>query len=182
MTDSAIFEAKTKYTKEFYIKFQRFNMFRGGVSGKVMIVSLAVLFIAGVLCIAAGIYTNDYGAAIFPGVFFILLGIFYLFLPQYTTYIMFRKNRGLFDSGVNYSFFDDHFTVTTISDLLNGVNNVKYEGLYKACETKDNFYFYITRVQSFLLNKDGFTLGRPEDLSALLERALPPKKFIKYVK
>ena len=181
MTDSAAFEAKTKYTKKSFIKFQRFNLFRGGASGKIIVICVAIFFIFGILSVIES-FLIDSGTSIFSGWLFILFGIFYLFMPQYATWITFRKNRALFDSGINYDFFDDHFTVTTISDLVNGVNNIRYEGLYKVCETKDCFYFYITRVQSFILSKDSFTIGTPEGLSALLKEKSPPKKFIRYVK
>ena len=184
MENSARFEAKTKYTKDSVIRFQHFNIYRGGVMGKVMLVCVALFIVLGAfeIIMTVFVYERHYFSAImFPGVFFIIFGIFYLFIPRWNTYIIYRKSRALFDAGIDYSFFDDHFIVTTVGSVMKGTNDVRYEGLLKVCETKCCFYLYYTRIESFILNKDGFTRGTPEEFSAMLTEILPRKKFIRYV-
>jgi len=181
MENSAVFEAKTKYTKESYIKFQRFNLFRGGATGKFMSVMVALYFIIGIAC-AILLLINKDATELFPAVFFILFGVFFLFMPQYVTYMTYRKSRALFDVGVEYRFFNDRFTVITEGSVIKGINEVAYEGLLKVCETKDSYYFYINRVQSFMLGKDSFTLGTSEGFTAMLTKTLPAKKLIRYTK
>jgi len=181
MENSAVFEAKTKYTKESFIEFQRFSMFRRGASGKTMIILEAILFIIGIAAFVAAYLENDI-SIIFYGVLCLFLAVFYLFLPQINYYLIIKKSRAFFDIGVDYSFFNDRFIAVTENDVVKGTSEVKYEGLFKICETKDCYYLYITRAQSFLLGKDGFTKGTPEGLTAMLTKTLPEKKFVKYTK
>ena len=184
MENSARFEAKTKYTKESVIRFQYFNTYRGGATGKIMLVYVALLIVLGTVSIISTIivYEKYYFTAImFPGVYLIFFSIFFLFIPHWNTYIIYRKSRAHFDAGIDFCFFDDHFVVTTVGSVMKGTNEVKYDGLLKVCETKCCFYLYITRIESLILSKDSFTQGTPEEFSAMLTEILPRKKFIRYV-
>jgi len=181
MEDQALFEANTKYAKEPFIKFQRFAMFRRGASGKIMIIVLVFLYIVGIAAFVIAYLKNDYSGIPY-GIMCLFLAVFYTFLPQINFYLIFKKSRALFDTGVFFSFFENHFITVTENDVLKSTSDVKYEGLFKICETKSSYYLYLSRAQSFMLDKDSFTLGTPEGLTAMLEKNLPEKKFVRYTK
>jgi len=180
MEDPALFEATTKYTKESYTEFQRFNLLRGSTLGKFMIVFLAFCIIWGIIIIASYFIENDNIFQLISGVLFIITGIVFLFSPQSSTYWLYIRNRALFDVGMEYRFYDDHFTGTAVGSAVKGDNEVKYNGLQKIWERKDCFYIIVNSVQSFMLGKDSFTLGTPEEFTAMMTKILPPKKFISY--
>jgi len=180
MEDPALFEATTKYTRESYLEFQRFNLFRGSTFGKFMILFLVFCFIWGIYFIVTYFIENDDIFQLISGVLFLLIGINSLVSPQSSTYWLYRRNRALFDAGIEYRFYDDYFTGTTVGSVVKGVNVIKFNGLQKIWERKDRFYIIINSTQSFILGKDGFTLGTPEEFTAMMTKILPAKKFVRY--
>ena len=172
-------EAKTKYTKEALRKFQWFHLAQAGVSGKVFVISVIVMFFAGVLTILASFLA---GSPSFWGLIFICLAAFFLLIPRINTCYACKKSPALFDTSIGYAFSEEHFTVTNTGSVINGVSEIKYEALFRACEARDFFYLYIQPSQAYIVDKKDFTGGTSEELSLLLAKALPAKKFRRYLK
>ncbi len=68
----------------------------------------------------------------------------------------------------NYTFSYDGFSIASLSDHYKENSHVKYKSVYKIYETKDCFYIYITKMQAYILDKNGFTNGSCDDLRAML--------------
>jgi len=173
-----LIEARTKYTKESFREFQRFNLFTGA-RGAIMIVCLIIIFGAGLISMAPSFASGDPTGS-FPAIIFITLGILYLLRPRIAARSAFKRSPALFESGVAYSFSGEFFTETVSGASVSGVSNIKYAALYKAFETKKYFYLYLQPNSAFIIDKTGFTQGTPEELAAILGRAMPGKKFRKY--
>ena len=48
---------------------------------------------------------------------------------------------------------------------------IYYSQFVKAFETREGYYLYITRQQAYVLGRDGFTRGDPEEFRAFFEAA-----------
>jgi hypothetical protein len=174
-------EAKTKYTKKSFREFQWFHSYKRNWSSYFMVAFVFIMF-AGAAFIAVMSVINDEYSDIFLSVVLVVLGVFLLVLPRLMTWFTHRKSPWLFEMGNAFSFRDDSFTAISNSDLITGTSDIKYEALAYVYETSGFFYVYIQAHQSFMIDKKDFTAGTPEDLSALLQRVLPPKKFVRKVK
>lgn len=65
-----------------------------------------------------------------------------------------------------YVFYDKYM------QIINSSNNIKlnYYKLYKVFETKNYFYLYINKNYSFVLSKDGFSIGNPDDFYKFIKK------------
>ena len=174
-------ECKTKFTKESFRDMQYYALFKDGTRGKVMMACLIILLIIAIFMIGLSV-AYGYLSGVPYAVVFLLLNLFYLMIPRILANSAFKKTPAYFDVGITYSFFDDHFTMVTTSDLINSTDEMKYRILFKVAETKDYFFLWVLQTPSLIINKNGFTSGTPEELSALFAKVLPPKKFVKKVK
>ena len=174
-------ECKTKFTKESFRDMHYYALFKDGTRGKVMMACSIIILITGLLIIGISVAYGDLSSIPYA-VGLLLIISFYLMLPRILANSAFKKTPAYFDVGITYSFFDDHFTMVTTSDLINSTDEMKYGILFKVAETKDYFFLWVLQTPSLIVNKNGFTSGTPEELSALFAKVLPPKKFVKKVK
>jgi len=174
----ALIECRTKFTKDTFRKIQYFYLLRGDAVRKILTGFMIICFVIGPIMMIAAMDAMG----ILLGAALVSLALFYLLFPVILTNSMAKSSPAMFDYGIVYSFFEDHFVMTTTSDLFSSVDTFRYEALFKVTEAKDCFYLYLFKMPSLIVSKDGFTTGTPEELVALLTGVLPPKKFLKYMK
>ena len=179
-----VIEAKTKYTKRSFRRFQWFHYTKGGMQKAVSISSFVISFIIGValliyLFIGNGILEGT--IYLFLSVLMIFLPVFFVIVVSISTNSTYKKSPAFFNSGIGFSFYEDYFTVLT-TGMMSGTTNIQYGAIYCVYQTKDYFYLYLQQNQAFLLDKASFTTGSPEDLAVLLKKVLPMKKYRSYVR
>ena len=69
----------------------------------------------------------------------------------------------------SFRFFEKHFE---ISDKQK-IEKLKYYKLRRVFETKTFFYLYIDKNHAFLLNKNSFVIGSPEEFSKFIKKKCP---------
>ena len=175
-------EVTTKYTKESFRKYQWFHTARAGVRKVVFIIFLALMFCEGAALLSLSIIVGrNLATRVFLSLFLLFLPILHILRPRISARLALKKSPALFDAGLTFVFHEDHFTVLT-TGMISGTTDIRYEALYRAYQTRDSFYLYPQQRLSYLIDKSSFTVGKPEDLAALLERVMPAKKYRSYVK
>jgi len=183
-SEAAIIEVKTKYTKEAYKKFQWFYFFKAGLTGVIFKDLLVFLFLGGAFLLSIYfIFADSLSvSSLVTGIVCIWLVITFLLFPKISANSAYKKSPSLFETGIMFSFSDEFFSVTTTGNEISGTNDIKYTAMFKAVELRDLFYLFLQPSQAYLLDKKDFTRGTPEELSALLAKVLPEKKFKKHVR
>lgn len=117
------------------------------------------------------------------GIFWMVFGVLFFPLVYLLTMIMQKKlNQSMSilsnETVETYTFEDDYVYIEQIKgeDFV-GTTKAKYNYFYKALETKDCYYLYISKSQCHVFDKKSFTQGTPHDLSILLLDKLGPDKF-----
>jgi len=178
-----IIEVSTKYTKESFRKFQWFHFARGGVRKAVFITFLTVMLCSGATLLSLMIIFNEAltVSRSFLSLLCLFLTFFYIFLPRISANSAFKKSPALFDTGLSFTFHEEHFTVKT-TGMVSGTSDIRYEFLYRVYQTKDSFYLYLQQQQSYIIDKTSFTVGTPADFAALMDKVMPAKKYRSYAK
>jgi hypothetical protein len=91
-----------------------------------------------------------------------------LFLPKR----IYEKSRNTLEIARRVQLFSDHFVVETSGDGSSGQSTTKYTAFHRVYETEDLFYFYIDKVQAFILPKSAMSAEVANQLSVTLREQL----------
>ena len=157
-----LFENRTTYNKDTYIEFIQFH-------NKTYSFSYTAYTIFWVFLFIIAIYLSFSSQNRLQGL------VLTLALICFVTYRIYRPKRivdkemksdKISDNNTNtFIFFDKNFEVTN----NNGSFKFKYFMLHKIFETNDFFYLYVNKENAFLVAKDSFTFGTPEDFSKFVK-------------
>lgn len=158
-----LFENTTTYTKDVYAEFVQFHNQKYNL--KYNLYTLFVLALI-VFCMVLQFLYDNIGLGI---LFVIFMGVF-LFWRVFHPYFFVKKEAN--SSKVKnqmkntYSFYDRYL------EIKNSTDDVKlpYFKLYKVFETENYFYLYINKNYSFVLSKDGFSIGNAEDFYGFIKK------------
>ncbi|MCI8353094.1 MAG: YcxB family protein [Clostridia bacterium] len=67
-----------------------------------------------------------------------------------------------------YSFYDKYMTIKNSKDDI----KLSYYKLYNVFETENYFYLYINKNYSFVLAKDTFSIGNPNEFYKFMKKKL----------
>ena len=169
-------------SKESYRKFIWFHLTMSfGGDGIQFFISYIILLLLSFVGVFFSFKTNGARVVLYrlPCVGYVIYLIYILLLPIISVIIISKKNPELFKTEFSITFFEDYFSETFTGPLSNGTIDNKYEILYKAFEVYDYFYLYVNQKQALIVSKIDFIQGSSEELSILLTKVLPGKKFIK---
>ena len=176
-------QVNMKYTKQNYRRFMWFDFFKRGTRKICNITFIAIIFSIGVLSLIGAINRENYTPSVFSIIMMLICLLYPLLVFGIIELFVLRAQKvtpSLFELDMAFTFHDDHFVSTSTGELSTGTAEVKYTALYRVFETKDCFYLYQQMSSSFIIEKSNFTSGTPEELSEILSKALPKKKFVKY--
>lgn len=90
---------------------------------------------------------------------------------------IFRKKGGIALQTEVYIFTETGLTRSLRSEEggLPENTSMRYDGLLKAVETKQDFYLYTAPNQAYFVDKEYFTNGSPEELHSFLQATLGSK-------
>ena len=75
-----------------------------------------------------------------------------------------------------FEFTDKYITVINNNDTKNKINkNIAYRKFYKVYETKYNYYLYLDREYSIVLNKEGFINATKQDIDKIIKEKFNKK-------
>ena len=159
------FENITAYNLQEYKKFVNFHSEKNNLK-----YYLYTLFIS-ILLIFCMVMQFSYGK-ILLGICFIFVFVIFLcyrFLhPLYLVKKEASSKKVQKQMKNTYTFYDDFVTI------FNGETKVKlrYSKFYKIYEEGDRFYLYLDKTHSYVLLKNSFSIGKPEDFYGFMKKKL----------
>ncbi|PWW05233.1 YcxB-like protein [Paenibacillus cellulosilyticus] len=159
----AVYEVHTCNGGPSYYKFNRFHLFR---KNSIITMLPSVIFLAA----GTAIFFSDRA----EGITFWVLAVVFPFLLLGLTMLTARrhlKTNRMFASMKNvlYKFERNKITCETTSPKLKTTLETDWDNIYQAYESDDSFYIYISNMQAFIIPKEDFVTGTPEQFSQLLQ-------------
>ncbi len=158
-----LFENKTTYNQDTYIDFLKFHNKTYNLSYILYTVFWALLLI---LCIYLSFGSKNRIQGVVLTIILICFVFYRLYHPRMIVNKEIKSEKISTNNTNTFSFFDKSFEVKN----NNGSFIYKYFMLYKVFETSDFFYLYVTRENAFLISKNTFSLGTPEDFSKFIKK------------
>lgn len=141
------YETETTLTKDEATKLAKAHLLKA--SREIWIYVL----IADILFLISGILYLISGKVFLPVVFFavmVILPVLVIVLTISRSRKEWQSNKLIQNAVYRFRFHDGNFEVET----PNGKAEVGYEKLYRIIETKDRFYLYISKNQTYPVNKE----------------------------
>lgn len=95
----------------------------------------------------------------------------YFILPRFTM----KRAPGL-DMKIKYEFDENGFVISVNKNGALQKATHKYSHILKVMQSKTDIYLFTTKVQCFIIDKSGFSVGTPDELLAFLKRKGVPYK------
>ncbi|MDL2252552.1 YcxB family protein [Ruminococcaceae bacterium OttesenSCG-928-I18] len=159
-------------SEQIYGRFYRYKIMHGSTGGRASLILLP--FIVLIFCFV----TFLTGTGFFMPIALVVMVIIYCY---YTLFVkpnsLFRAKPGaalrtevtiFTDSGLNRS-------ITSEEGGVPETESMQYSALHSAAETSRDFYLFTSPTQAYLIDKQYFTKGSPEELRETLQKNLGPK-------
>ena len=158
-----LFKNKTRYTKQIYKEFLEFHQEKYGATYMGYTVLLIILFI---FFIILQIQSRNYLLSILT--LCILIGFVFwrLYNPIKTVQKEIQSEKIENQQEFIFKFYERKFIIYGKKMK----SEIKYWKLYKIFETDDYFYLYIDKDHAFLLSKNGFEIGTPNNFGEFIKR------------
>ncbi len=165
--DQLLFETKTVIDEKEFKKFQKFylNKFKSSLLPKLIIIFLAIL------SLILAIIRRSPSAIVLIIAFMILYPTLLTITLNVQIKKIYQSNMRINMLEETLSFYEDHF----ISQSKYTHYETKYSDIYKLCETKDNFYIFLSDNQSFILIKKN--IDNLEKFTSFIKQKGPYKKY-----
>ena len=150
-----LFENTTTYTSDVYREFVEFHNKKYNLKYNLYTLFMLALI---VFCMVLQFsYSN-----VSLGILFLLIMIVFLIWRVFHPFFFVKKeaNSDKVKKQLTntYSFYDNYIEIKNDNDSF----NLRYFKLHKVFETENNFYLYINKNYSFVLDKNGFSIGNPD--------------------
>lgn len=168
-----LFEAKTVYDTERFMRFNIFHFFKK----KVFLILLAsvILFATVIGAISLAMFGFDATTvtmliAVWAIVLLYLALIFVV--PRFT-----YKKSPSYEAISHIKFYPDKMVILSEAKTMSEVTELRYEGITEIRESETDIYLYISPMQAHLIGKDCFIIGDGERLKAYLYSKVDPKVY-----
>lgn len=154
-------------------RFYRYRLLKGvGGGSRFSVVVLPILVV--LVCLLMLMTGINPGVALVPAV---LVGGYLIYTLYVQPGALFRKQAGAALQTIVYLFTDTNFTRSVRSEEggLPDNSSLRYDGLVMAVETAKDFYLFTSPKQAYLVDKEYFTKGTPDELRETLRRVLGAK-------
>lgn len=158
-----LFENTTQYTKEVYSEFLKFHNEKYNFSYTFYTLFFAMLML---FCIIVHIKNLNIYYAILFIVVFICFILWRFFRPVFRVKKEVKSEKISKEKKFKFVFYKNYFKIYDKKDVY----KLYYFNLHKVFETNKFFYLYIDKEHSFLLNKDGFSVGSASEFSEFIKK------------
>lgn len=160
-----LFENTTTYTPDIYREFVEFHNRKYNL--KYHLYTLFILALIVFCMVSQFLYGN-----IALGIAFVFVMVFFLFWRVFHPYFFVKKeansNKVKKHLKNTYSFYDNYMEIQNSKDTI----RLKYYKLHKIFDTENNFYLYLNKNHSFVLAKNGFSIGNVDDFYGFMKKKL----------
>lgn len=161
-----LFKNRTKYTKSTYQEFLNFHQEKYGPKYQFY---TAIILILIFFCFAMQVKYHKYTLAILFACSLTAFFLWRFFHPLKQIKKEMESEKITKEKEFSFRFFEKHFE---ISDKQK-IEKMKYYKLLRVFETKTFFYLYIDKNHAFLLSKNSFVIGSPEEFSKFIKKKCP---------
>lgn len=156
--DNIIAKAETTTSPKLYLDF--FKKYYKEKTRVLVIITTVI----GIICVLAGAYAYAAQEGIYICAVLIAAGVMLAVYPRFSYR---RPYNSVKDNVITtkFEFYDDK--LVEINDATR--EEYMYSELMKVWETPEYFYIYHTKESASVVDKQGFTLGTPEELSSILK-------------
>lgn len=171
-------KASSKYDWQTIKTFQRFHNFKATAFKKVLPIIFIVAIVVFLFSFAVSCFLDTVDAELISLLITDILCIFLLWLIYFVLpKVAFNKNKIAKNSDNHFVFRDEIFEVSGATESYRGSSEIKYDALYKICETRDFFYLYINSRQAYIVEKSTVSEELIADLRQHLLNKSGPKKY-----
>ena len=162
-----LFKNTTIYSKKIYDEFLEFhkNKYKYSYTLYTALIILAFLF-----CMGMQLKYHNYTLAIIFVFCIICFFSWRYFRPISQVVKDYNSDVIQKEKEFSFYFYEKNFVIK----YKNSSCSFKYTTLYRVLETKNFFYLYVDKNHSYLIDKKGFSIGKPEEFSKFIKK----KKFI----
>lgn len=161
---------KTIYTKENFLKFQKYHYFYQAKVIRIIFSLFGIFFlILGIL----GFVFADYMLALIESI----LGFFLIFefntslIPIFHAKMILKSDSMMIGMENTFVFYEDRVEVIN----SRSASKIPYQEIYCYREYQDYIYIYLNKVSAFLVDKNGMLEGSSEQLAYLLQEKIKGK-------
>lgn len=157
-----LFKNTTKYTKENCNFFLEFHRKKYGTKELIKLILIGILIFY--ILVLNIIYHNW---LLLLGI--VLCGMIIFFIQKYIYQKQHQEKKKI--KIFTFFFYDNYMKIKYKKNF----ERYAYFKLHKIFETEKYFYLYTDETSSFILKKDGFTVGTPEDFAQFIKSKCPFK-------
>lgn len=158
-----LFKNKTRYTKKAYQKYIQFHQEKYGHKYTFTTI-VTILLLA--FCFITNIKYSNYPTSIIILIALIVFCVYRFFYPIKKIQKELKTDKFKNEKEFTFKFYEKYFI---ISDKTN-YDKIKYRQLYKVFKTKDFYYLYINKDHAFIINKNTFSIGNPDNFFTFIKR------------
>lgn len=171
--DEPLFEARTVYDTERFMRFNISHFFKNKVLKIIIAAMFLFVTVTGALSLAMFGYDQSVVTMLIAVWVFVVIYLLLIFVVPRFTY----KNSPSFEAVSHIKFYPDKMVITSFAKAMSEVTELRYEGITEVRESKGDIYLYISMNQAHLVGKDCFIKGDGERLKAYLYSRVDPKVY-----
>lgn len=158
--------------EQIFGRFYRYRILKGTGNSRLSIIVLPVLIVV----FSLFLFFTGMSPVVSGGLILLAVG-YVVFTLVMKPNSIFRQKAGAALQTEVYIFTENGFTRSVRSEEGGMPDNLsaQYDILVKAVETKQDFYLFTSQTQAYLVDKEYFTKGTPEELRATLQKKLGAK-------
>lgn len=160
-----IFKNITKYSKEVYEDFLIFHTKRN--FKKYIGYTFIIIFILFYLLICS-IMVKNWKALSLIVIAMFVSAFYKIFLQKKIVKDEMESDKITEEKEFEFDFYDNYIIIKQDNEE----EKIKYRKLYKAFETDNYFYIYINKDNAFILNKNGFVVGKEKEFHDFIAKKI----------
>ncbi len=158
-----LFKNKTKYSMENYEEFLRFHQEKYGLKYTISTIIIMLLLI---FCIIAQLKSKSFYPLAFTVIILIVFLVYRYYQPREIIKKEKKSKKIKNEQEFIFKFYNKYFLIYSQKVF----SKIRYFKLYKIFETQDFFYLYLDKTHSFLISKEGFEKGTPEEFRKFINK------------
>lgn len=168
-----LYKAKSKITKENYIKFNNFHLKKKNVAISVIFyVCIVIIYIAAISLLLMREH-------IFEGILYFIFATFFLlwqiFLPKIFVNRILKTDKITGKTENEFKFGKEKFSISNEY----GMATISYTDLHRIYETNEFYYLYLNNRQAYIVEKQGLRKEEIEGISNIFKDALGKSYILK---
>ena len=158
-----LFQNKTTYNKELYLKFNEFHIEKFGLKYELEMLLFILMFI---YCIILNLKNRSIYLSLLLIITLIIYILWKVFKPIFIYKNELKSRKIIKNHTFTYDFYKYFFKITYKKKTI----TIFYFKLKKLYETNENYYLYIDKNHAFLLDKNNFTIGNSKSFTEFINK------------